>query len=330
MDSEELIDRLSSNQQDKSQTPQNPERPDLVITPKIWRSRPEFAGVQDSKKTVIGDRNKSEMLPFMETQLSSNAQQPDHVLLPLRDLQQLIDQKKEQGDLKDPGLSILYASMGKIYQNRVQYRVQRGEYRDYLQEQALAIKYFEKAIDLQEKLGQEIDLADSLNRLGVIYYYQGRYQEVEPLFCQALGIRKRLLGENHLDVATSLSNLGMTNNCQRRYTEAEPMLWQALGIFKRLWGENHHDVASSLNNLANLYYSQKRYQETELLLLCALEMFQQLLGENHPNVARSLNNLGMVYYHLRRFEEAEDLYLQAWEIYQGVLGDNHPDTRICR
>jgi tetratricopeptide (TPR) repeat protein len=334
MDSEELSDRLSNHQKKQNKTPQNPDshkgsaprnRPDSGTTPDFWRDRPEVSPFQATKKTAIPGQKRSRMLPFLETHLSSDNEAEDF-LLPLADLQKLINQKKQQGDIKDPTLSILYASVGKIYQNRVQ----RGKYRDYFREQALAVKYFEKAISLQEELGQEIELADSLNRLGVLYYYQGRHQEVEPLFAQSLGIRKRLLGENHFDVATSLSNLGMANNYQGRYAEAEPLLWQALGIFKRILGENHHAVAIALNNLANLYYSQNRYQEAELLLLHALEIFQRLLGENHPNVARSLNNLGMVYYYQRRFEAAEPLYRQAWEIYQGVLGDHHPDTIICR
>lgn len=325
MDSEELSDRLSNQQKKQNKTPQNPDRPDSGTTLDFWRDRPETSDSQAAKKNCKSQK-RSRMLPFLETRLSSDNETAEDLLLPLADLQKLISQKKQQGDIKDPTLSILYASVGKIYQNRVQ----RGESQDYFQEQALAVKYLEIAISWQEELGQEIELADSLNRLGVLYYYQGRHQEVEPLFAQSLGIRKRLLGENHLDVATSLSNLGMANNHQGRYAEAEPLLWQALGIFKRIWGENHHTVAIALNNLANLYYSQKRYQEAELLLLHALEIFQQLLGENHPNVARSLNNLGMVYYYQRRFAAAEPLYRQAWEIYQEVLGDNHPDTIICR
>lgn len=326
MDSEELSDRLSKHKKEQNKTPQNPDRPDSGTTAEIWREKAEVSRVPATKKTAIPGQKRSRMLPFLETRLSYDNEAAEDFLLPLADLQKLINQKKQQGDIKDPTLSILYASVGKIYQNRVQ----RGESLDYFQEQALAVKYLEKAISLQEELGQEIELADSLNRLGVLYYYQGRHQEVEPLFAQSLGIRKRLLGENHLDVATSLSNLGMANNYQGRYAEAEPLLWQALGIFKRIWGENHHAVAIALNNLANLYYSQSRYQEAELLLVHALEIFQRLLGENHPNVARSLNNLGMVYYYQRRFESAEPLYRQAWEIYQGVLGQHHPDTIVCR
>ncbi len=325
MDSEELSARLSNHQKKQNKTPQNTACPDSGTTADSWSEKAEASHVPAAKKTVTPGKKKSRMLPFLETRLFSAQGTVEDFLLPLGDLQKLINQKKQQGDIKDPTLSILYASVGKIYQNRVQ----RGECQDYFREQALAAKYLEKAVSLQEELGQEIELADSLNRLGVLYYYQGRHQKVEPLFSQSLGIRKRLLGENHLDVATSLSNLGVANNYLGKYTEAEPLLWQALGTFKRLLGENHQAVAIALNNLANLYYSQNRYQEAELLLLYALEIFQRLLGENHPNVARSLNNLGMVYYYQRRFEAAEPLYRQAWEIYQRVLGDAHPDTIVC-
>lgn len=328
MGNEELSDRLSENQPDQSQISPNSERPDLVIAPKVWGYHQESSSFNE-KSTGISVEKKSADWPSLETGLSTPGKSTDQVtngvLFSLKELQQLIAQKNHQG-VKDPNLGNLYASIGKIYQNLGQ----QGEYRDYLQAQTLAAKCFEKAIFLQEEMGQEIDLADSLNRLGVIYYYKKQYQQAENLFCQSLGIRQRLLGENHLDVATSLSNLGMVNHCQKRYGDAEPLLWQALRMFKQIWGENHLDVASSLNNLANLYYSQNHYQKTEALLVYALEIFQRLLGKHHPNVARSLNNLGMVYYHLRRFEEAEPLYRQAWEIYQLVLGEKHPNTLIVR
>lgn len=137
-----------NHQKDKNQTPQNPDRPDLVVAPRVWRYHQYFSRFSD-KKTAISDQNESKNLPSLESGLSSDAEDTDDVLLSLTEFQQLIAQKKQQG-VKDTSLSILYANIGKIYQNRYQTRVQRWEYRDYLKEQALAIKYLEKAITSQK------------------------------------------------------------------------------------------------------------------------------------------------------------------------------------
>ncbi|NEQ81057.1 MAG: tetratricopeptide repeat protein, partial [Moorea sp. SIO2I5] len=158
------------------------------------------------------------------------------------------------------------------------------------------------------------------------YSRQGRYQEAEPLYQQALDLRKRLLGEEHPDVATSLNNLAALYSRQGRYQQAEPLYQQALQLFKRLLGEEHLDVATSLNNLAFLYESQGRYQEAEPLYQQALDLRKRLLGEEHPDVATSLNNLAFLYSSQGRYQEAEPLYQQALQLKKRVLGEEHPSV----
>ncbi len=77
----------------------------------------------------------------------------------------------------------------------------------------------------------------------------GDYAKAEPLFRQALEIRKRALGENHPDYAASLNNLAALYEEMGDYAKAEPLYREALAIDKRALGENHPDYATSLNNL---------------------------------------------------------------------------------
>ncbi|MGC1393533.1 MAG: tetratricopeptide repeat protein [Coleofasciculaceae cyanobacterium] len=243
-------------------------------------------------------------------------------LIPLEDLQELIRKIEQQRGNKDPSLAALYFRMGNIYKGRLD----KGESQDYQQEQALAIEYFDKAIELQKEFGLEEDLATSLNNLAGLYKSQGRYTEAEPLYLQALELRQRLLGDNHPLVAQSFNNLAALYKSQGRYTEAEPLHLQALELTQRLLGDNHPLVATSLNNLAYLYKSQGRYSEAEPLYLQALELSQRNLGDNHPDVAQSLNNLAGLYKSQGRYSEAEPLYLQSLELRQRHLGENHPDV----
>ncbi|AOW99266.1 hypothetical protein BJP34_07160 [Moorena producens PAL-8-15-08-1] len=93
--------------------------------------------------------------------------------------------------------------------------------------------------------------------------------EAEPLFVQALEMRKKLLGQDHPDVVKSLNNLGLLYYNQGRYHEAEPLFVQALKMRKAL-GENHPHVAESLNNLALLYHVQGHSDQAEPLFVEAL------------------------------------------------------------
>ncbi|WP_133158959.1 tetratricopeptide repeat protein, partial [Microcystis aeruginosa] len=61
-------------------------------------------------------------------------------------------------------------------------------------------------------------VATSLNNLAALYESQGRYTEAEPLYLEALDLKKQLLGDNHPHVATSLNNLAALYESQGRYT----------------------------------------------------------------------------------------------------------------
>jgi tetratricopeptide (TPR) repeat protein len=78
-----------------------------------------------------------------------------------------------------------------------------------------------------------------LNRTGYYYRSQGRYEEAEPLYRDALAMYKRLLGEAHPDVASSLFNLGALRYNQGRYSEALALLLQAQPIYLAQLGPDH-------------------------------------------------------------------------------------------
>jgi len=278
-----------------------------------------------SKKTnaIPGKELEPIRFVFRDTELAStDTNENNTFFLPIQDLQRLIDNIEQERGTKDPSLATLYSRLGDIYRSRLE----RGESQNYQEEQELAIKYWRHAIELQNELGLQIDLAASFNNLAGLYRATGRYSEAEPLYQQALQLRKRLLGENHPAYATSLNNLAGIYKSTGQYSKAELLYQQALELRKRLLGENHADVVASLNNLALLYDEQGRYDEAEPLYLRSLEIAKGLLGENHPSVALILNNLALLYYHQGRYSEAEPLSQQAIELDKQFLGEENPDV----
>ena len=81
----------------------------------------------------------------------------------------------------------------------------------------------------------------------------GDYDRAEPLYRQALEIKKKALGEGHPDYATSLNNLAALYHAMGDYDRAEPLYRQALEIKKKALGEKHPDYATGLNNLAAVW-----------------------------------------------------------------------------
>ena len=49
------------------------------------------------------------------------------------------------------------------------------------------------------------------------FFWQGKYDEAEPLHKESLAIRKKALGEEHPDVAQSLNNLALLLSDQARH-----------------------------------------------------------------------------------------------------------------
>ena len=88
---------------------------------------------------------------------------------------------------------------------------------------------------------------------------QGRYEEAEPLYLQALQLRRSLpRREPSLDVATSLNNLAELYLRSRTLRGGRTPLSASFAIvWRSLLGESHPSVATSLNNLAALYASIK-------------------------------------------------------------------------
>jgi tetratricopeptide (TPR) repeat protein len=67
---------------------------------------------------------------------------------------------------------------------------------------------------LQELGPDHPDTAESLNNLAILYFYQGKYEQAEPLYQRALAIYEQQLGALHPNTATSLNNLAALYNTQ--------------------------------------------------------------------------------------------------------------------
>ena len=73
----------------------------------------------------------------------------------------------------------------------------------------------------------------SLHNLASFYQTVGRYKEAEPLYHQALDIRRRVLGEDHPDYAMSLANMVLGLMSSGRPEEAVHLQQEVLAIGQR-------------------------------------------------------------------------------------------------
>jgi len=58
------------------------------------------------------------------------------------------------------------------------------------------------------------NITENLNNLAKLYQSQGKYEEAEPLYLQALAIAEQALGENHPNTVKIRENLQMMRQQQ--------------------------------------------------------------------------------------------------------------------
>lgn len=172
------------------------------------------------------------------------------------------------------------------------------------------------------ELGEANELADR----GRAYLAAGRFAEAKEAVTQALGLRERLLGADHVVVATSLNDLGELYRRVGDAARAIPLHQRALRNRERALGPTHSAVAESLNNLACALLDVGNPAEAEPLLRRSLAIRRAVFGETHALTADGLNNVGHTLTQLGRSDEAVDLHRQALALRQQLFGEEHPSV----
>jgi Tfp pilus assembly protein PilF len=191
-----------------------------------------------------------------------------------------------------------------------------------------ALSLVERSREIRERvLGPEHrDVADALNELGRLYFYNGDYAKAESLYQRALAIRERVLGPEHLDAAGSLHNLALLYETRSDHAKAELLYHRALAIMEQALGQEHPLVGDSLDALALLYSEKGDYAKAEQMHRRALSIRENALGHEDLDVARSLNNLAIICRKKGDYAKAEQNYRSALNIMEKLLGSEHPNV----
>ncbi len=182
-----------------------------------------------------------------------------------------------------------------------------------------------RVLAIREKMygAGSVQVADSLNNLGINKIRQGQYAEAEGLIARAAGIHQQIGGSNSPAYVFVLNNLGVVYQSQGRYADAEKVRKHVLSVYEGLHGADHPDVADALGKLANLYQVMGRYSDAEPLFRRTLAI-QERPGIDQLAGSRTYNNLGIMQFAIGRHSDAEVSFKRALTIQEQVLGPSHP------
>jgi serine/threonine protein kinase/tetratricopeptide (TPR) repeat protein len=147
--------------------------------------------------------------------------------------------------------------------------------------------------------------AEVCNTIGEVYMALGDYAQAEGMITNALAIRRRVLGPEHVDLAASLNSLGAVLWYEDRLGEADERHREALVMRRKLLPKDDLEIARSLNNLALVVFYRGNLADAEAFYLESLRIVRSRLGNRHPDLAFPLSNLALVLENEGKFTEAE-------------------------
>jgi CHAT domain-containing protein/tetratricopeptide (TPR) repeat protein len=188
-----------------------------------------------------------------------------------------------------------------------------------------AIATLRQAVLQKQIAPEDPRLRQIIANLATVYLLQGRHDDAEKLYNEALQIAVKASGPASSEVAMLTGNLAEVAKQQRRYAQAEALYQRALNLAEKAKGPSSLLVALILNNLTKVYEELGRFNEAVDANKRALEVYERTLGPDHPDVAVSLNNLAHVYERIGRYAQSDELYQRAIAILERSLAPNHPN-----
>ena len=183
----------------------------------------------------------------------------------------------------------------------------------------------QKALQLRrDHAGDEsLEVAESLNSIGLLRRDQQQFDEAERLYREALNLRRDLLGAGNILLTSSLMNLGGLMLDRGRYDEATILFHESRAIRRSVQGAQHPDVAMCLYRLAQVANAAGDTATAIEHHRQALAIRKSALHHQHPDVARSMLALGTLLLDEGESDGAESLARQCVEVRRRALPEGH-------
>jgi len=138
---------------------------------------------------------------------------------------------------------------------------QQGWYAEAVNLAKEALKFAEESFG-----ADHVNVAESLNKLALIFYAQAREVEAAMAEQRLAGTESETRPPGYLPSARSLHRLVLVQLARQKYTHAQGLLNQALTIKKSALGDMHPEVLQIMGNIADVSLAQGKVLEPPLPL----------------------------------------------------------------
>lgn len=165
--------------------------------------------------------------------------------------------------------------------------------------------YGRKAVQLARQIDYKRGLAQALNDLGIVWYYQAALDSAHHYFQQSLQIYQSL---GHVrGIGAAYNKLGIIAKSRGQLAKAVDYFTRSTTYFDSL--DLAPELAANYNNIGTLYYDVNDYDK-------ALQYFQKALSIKDTlgdtvEIAGTLANIANIYFHQKKYPQAQVAYRQA-------------------
>lgn len=132
------------------------------------------------------------------------------------------------------------------------------------------------AMSLRKSSGrsfQEIErVLDLLSQMGVVAYYEGRYEKAEQYLSEALELSRTL--EDRYSIATALDGLGLVKTAQGQFDDAQALFQESTSLFKEI-GE-HGSLAQALTHMGSALLKEGDQEVVRKYFVDALSIAREM------------------------------------------------------
>lgn len=165
-----------------------------------------------------------------------------------------------------------------------------------------AFDCFSESIGLQERLSNWVEMAWSLNNIGVLYLMRGERSDAYDVLTESLSLAQNASDE--LQIARTTANLGIMDKMNGNYTAALERLMVSCDIYQR--HQHQRMMAATLTNIGNVYLGMDDLSQASNFYEQSYESNRKL--EDQWGTACALINWGRVSLLQEQLHEARHIF----------------------
>jgi tetratricopeptide (TPR) repeat protein len=181
-----------------------------------------------------------------------------------------------------------------------------------MSEYAKAIEYYSGALKMDEALGNKNGVIRHLSNMGNVYHSQSNLDKTLEYYLKALKISEEI-GDNR-GKANCLDYLGSVYRFHSDHSKALEYFFKALKIDEEL--SNKKGIARHLLNIGSSYQAQGEYKKALEYFSRSLIIYREL-GDK-ANEAGCLGGLGLVYLDKSQYTKSLEYYFQSLKIEEEI------------